>query len=218
MIEALFFSIEAYMRAGGIVMIPILLVSFLMWLLIFNRMFFLRRLYMRNITRSMAGEMVCNNQIPEDRYQGANSLLVREFLAARSGDPELDSHILDEIVVRLVSSMDSKLAAIKVLAGVAPLLGLLGTVTGMMDTFDVITVFGTGNTKAMAGGISVSLITTQTGLMVSIPGLYMSGFLAKRANNLKYRISATGMYLNRFLQEELTCSIYPQPEGPTQKI
>lgn len=202
MIKALFFSIEGYMRAGGVVMIPILMVSFFMWLLIFNRVLFLRRLYMRNIPRSMAGELVYNNQMPEDRFQGANSLLVREFISARSGDPELDAFILDETVVRLVSSLDSKLALINVLAGVAPLLGLLGTVTGMMDTFDVITVFGTGNAKAMAGGISVSLITTQTGLMVSIPGLYMSGFLAKRANNLKYRIAATGIYLKRFLQQE----------------
>ncbi len=137
--------------------------------------------------------------MPEEKYQGANSLLVREFLSARSRDPELDDFILDETVVRLGSSLDTHLAVIRILAGVAPLLGLLGTVTGMMSTFDVITIFGTGNAKAMAGGISVALITTQTGLMVSIPGLYMSGFLTKRAQNLKYRIAATGMYLKRFL-------------------
>ena len=84
-------------------------------------------------------------------------------------------------------------------ATITPLLGLLGTVLGMIRTFEVISIFGTGNARAMAGGISVALITTQTGLMVSIPGLYMSGFLTKRANNLKYRIAATGMYLKRFL-------------------
>ena len=205
MIKALFFSIEGYMRDGGVVMIPILLVSFFMWLLIINRLLFLRRLYIRNIPRSRAGELLLTNQMPEDRFQGANSMLVREFLSVRSGDPELDDFILDEVVVRLASSLDAKLAMIQVLAGVAPLLGLLGTVVGMMDTFQVITIFGTGNAKAMAGGISVSLITTQTGLMVSIPGLYMSGFLTKRASNLKYRISATGIYLKRFLQQESTC-------------
>ncbi len=180
-------------------MIPILTISFFMWLLIFNRVLFLRRLYVKNISRDQAGELVKNNQAPADRFQGANSLLVREFLLARSNNPELDDFILDETVVRLVSSLDTYLATIRILAGVAPLLGLLGTVIGMMGTFDVITIFGTGNAKAMAGGISVALITTQTGLMVSIPGLYMSGFLTKRANNLKYRIAATGMYLKRFL-------------------
>lgn len=195
----LLYSIEYYMRSGGIVMIPILTVSFFMWILIINRMLFLHRLYIRNISREMAGQLVKTNQAPDQKYQGANSLLVREFLAARSHDPILDDFILDETVVRLVSSLDTHLATIRILAAIAPLLGLLGTVTGMMDTFDVITVFGTGNARAMAGGISVALITTQTGLMVSIPGLYMSGFLTKRALNVKYRIAATGMYLKRFL-------------------
>ncbi|CCK81584.1 MotA/TolQ/ExbB proton channel family protein [Desulfobacula toluolica] len=199
MITELLFSIENYIRSGGAVMIPILTISFFMWLLIINRVMFMHRLYIKNITRDTAGQLVKTNQMPEEKYQGANSLLVREFLAARSHDPKLDDFILDETVVRLTSSLDTHLAVIRVLAGVAPLLGLLGTVTGMMDTFDVITIFGTGNAKAMAGGISVALITTQTGLMVSIPGLYMGGFLTKRAQNLKYRIAATGMYLKRFL-------------------
>lgn len=199
MFTEILYSIEYYMRSGGIVMIPILTVSFFMWILIINRLLFLHRLYIKNISRDMAGQLVKNNQAPDEKYQGANSLLVREFLADRSHDPILDDFILDETVVRLVSSLDTHLATIRILAGIAPLLGLLGTVTGMMDTFDVITVFGTGNARAMAGGISIALITTQTGLMVSIPGLYMSGFLAKRALNVKYRIAATGIYLKRFL-------------------
>lgn len=195
----LYYSLRHYLQSGGLVMFPILAVSFAMWLLIINRMLFLRRLYARNISRDTAGDLVTANQMPEDKFQGANSTIVREFLTARSGDPVLDDFILDEIVVRLTASVDRYLAVIRVLAGIAPLLGLLGTVWGMMETFDVITVFGTGNTKAMAGGISIALITTQTGLMVSIPGLYMSGFLTRRAHNLKYRIAATGMYLKRYL-------------------
>ncbi|MCG8684097.1 MAG: MotA/TolQ/ExbB proton channel family protein [Desulfobacterales bacterium] len=195
----LFYTIENYLRTGGVVMIPILVVSFFMWLLIINRLLFLRRLYIKNIPRHKAGELVRTNTMPPAKYQGANSLLVREFLTSRSRDPELDDFILDETVVRLVSSLDKHLSAIRALASVAPLLGLLGTVLGMMGTFDVITIFGTGNTRAMAGGISVALITTQTGLMISIPGLYMSGFLSKRASNLKIRIAATGIYLKQFL-------------------
>lgn len=195
----LFYLVEGYMRSGGLVMVPILLVSFVMWLLIINRLFFLRRLYIKNISRQRAGELVRAGIPPDQTYQGANSLLVRKFLAARSGDPVLDDFILDEIVVGLVSSLDAHLSTIRVLAAVAPLLGLLGTVLGMMGTFDVITIFGTGNARAMAGGISVALVTTQTGLMVSIPGLYMGGFLTRRADNLKVRIAATGITLKRFL-------------------
>ena len=192
-------AVEGHLRAGGIVMVPILSVSFVMWVLIFNRLMLLRRLFIKNIPRREAGLYVKENRMPPQKYQGANSLLVREFLSIRTGNSALDSHILDETVIRLIGEMDRYLSLITVLSSVAPLLGLLGTVIGMMTTFNVITVFGTGNAKAMAGGISVALITTQTGLLVSIPGLYMSGFLNQRAGNLKQRIAATGIYLKRFL-------------------
>jgi biopolymer transport protein ExbB len=183
----------------ALVMIPILGVSLVMWVLIFNRVWFMRTLYVKNISRTRAGELVRLNQSPENRYKGVNSLLVREFLARRTHDRDLDGFILDETVMGLCASLDRYLAAIRVLSAVAPLLGLLGTVAGMMHTFEVITVFGTGNARAMAAGISVALITTQTGLMVAIPGLYMAGWLTRRSRNLKNRIAATGMYLRRFI-------------------
>jgi biopolymer transport protein ExbB len=63
----------------------------------------------------------------------------------------------------------------------------------------VLAVFGTGNAKAMAGGISEALITTQTGLLVAIPGLYMKGFLDRRARNLQQRIAVVGFYLKRLI-------------------
>jgi len=195
----LFDNLAAYIRSGGLVMVPILAVSLVMWVMIFNRVWFMRTLYVKNISRTRAGELVRLNQRPEDRSKGANSLLVRQFLARRTHDRDLDGYILDETVMGLCASLDRYLAAIRVLSAVAPLLGLLGTVVGMMHTFEVITVFGTGNARAMAAGISVALITTQTGLMVAIPGLYMAGWLTRRSRNLKNRISATGMYLRRYI-------------------
>ncbi|MFO7930090.1 MAG: MotA/TolQ/ExbB proton channel family protein, partial [Desulfosalsimonas sp.] len=69
----------------------------------------------------------------------------------------------------------------------------------MIVTFDVIAVFGTGNARAMAGGISEALITTQTGLLVAIPGMYMKGFLERRAQKLKQRTAVIGYYLRRQL-------------------
>ncbi|WDP91037.1 MAG: MotA/TolQ/ExbB proton channel family protein [Desulfobacter sp.] len=200
--QVFFYHMADYVRSGGIVMFPILGVSLVMWVLIFNRVMFLRRLHVRNIPRDEAGKMVRDNLWPDKGLKGANAALVRAFLARRSRvhDPELDNNILDEAVMALNASLDRHLAAISVLSAVAPLMGLLGTVVGMMQTFDVITIFGTGNARAMASGISVALVTTQTGLMISIPGLYMSGWLNRRAANLKQRIAATGMYLKRYLQ------------------
>ena len=66
-------------------------------------------------------------------------------------------------------------------AAIAPLLGLLGTVTGMINTFKVITVHGTGDPRLMAGGISEALITTQLGLAVAIPIMMMAAFLGRKA-------------------------------------
>ncbi len=194
-----FYHMANYIRAGGIIMVPILLVSFAMWVLIFNRVIFMHRLYIKNISRKEAGELVRTGRLPHEKSRGINSLLVREFYKQRSYDRVLDDFLLDEAVLNITGSMDKYLAVISVLSGIAPLLGLLGTVIGMMDTFDVITVFGTGNARAMAGGISIALITTQTGLMVSIPGLYMSGWLRRRAQNLKSRAAATGIYLKRYI-------------------
>ena len=140
------------------------------------------------------------SQFPDpEQYRGAVALLVNGFLRSRCGLPKVDRYILDETVLVLVSSLNRYLALIAVLAALAPLMGLLGTVTGMIATFDIISIFGTGNAKAMAGGISEALITTQTGLLVAIPGLYMSGFLSRRAENLKQRISSVGVYLRRHI-------------------
>jgi biopolymer transport protein ExbB len=127
-------------------------------------------------------------------------MLVTEFQARRTGSVNIDRNILDETVMSVVSKLDDNLTIIGVLAKASPLLGLLGTVTGMIATFDIISVFGAGNARAMAGGISEALITTQTGLIVAIPGLYAHNFLTRRAENLKRRVASVGMYLSRNLK------------------
>jgi biopolymer transport protein ExbB len=194
------YAILDYISIGGRVMIPIIVLSLIMWMLIIHRFFFLRRMYFKNMSRRHAGFLIENNQLPDERqYRGITALFVAEFIRNRSGKAQIDKYILDETVMALSSRLDHQLAIIGVLAGVAPLLGLLGTVTGMISTFDIISWFGTGNARAMAGGISEALITTQTGLFVAIPGLYMLNFLNRRALALKHRISSLGIYLKRHL-------------------
>lgn len=196
-------AMEAWIRTGSFVMIPLLLVSIVMWTLIINRLFFFRRLYRKNMSREQAGRFIENNELPpEDKYRGAIAFVVTSFLKKRTGQPEVDTYILDEATMETITILNKYLSFIGVLAGAAPLLGLLGTVTGMIATFDIISVFGTGNARAMAGGISEALITTQTGLVIAIPGLYMHGFLEKRADKLKTRISSTGIYLQRYIKQE----------------
>ncbi len=73
------------------------------------------------------------------------------------------------------------LLPISTLTGALPLLGLLGTVSGMIDTFDVMTVFGNSNVRGMAGGISQALFTTMAGLLTALSGFYFSANLESRA-------------------------------------
>jgi biopolymer transport protein ExbB len=190
--------LETYLKTGGPLMVPLAAISFCMWLLIVNRVLFFRRLHRKNMDARMAWEHIQGDQMPDPRrYRGAISLLVARFMERRSRQPRLDRLILDETVLTLNGALNDYLALIGVLAAIAPLIGLLGTVTGMIATFDVLAIFGTGNAKGMAGGISEALITTQTGLLVAIPGLYMKGFLERRARNLQQRIARVGYYLRR---------------------
>ncbi|EAT13412.1 hypothetical protein HF888_07945 [Bermanella marisrubri] len=91
---------------------------------------------------------------------------------------------LDEAVLKELPELERGLSLIKLLAAVAPLLGLLGTVTGMIATFQSITLFGTGDPKLMAGGISQALITTVLGLVAAIPLLFMHNFLNTRSKEV----------------------------------
>ena len=91
---------------------------------------------------------------------------------------------LDEAVLKELPSLEKGLSLIKLLAAVAPLLGLLGTVTGMITTFQSITLFGTGDPKLMAGGISQALITTVLGLVAAIPLLFMHNIVSSRSREL----------------------------------
>jgi len=167
----------AYLRQGGWVMLPLVAVSLAMWTLILERWHTLRAL----------------------GRGGLHARLETSFQAARSGRAPLDREILAQCAGRLDRELESRHAVIAVLAAVAPLLGLLGTVIGMVETFQVIAWFGTGNARALAGGVSVALVTTQTGLLVAIPGLVLSGRLRDRADQLRNLLAETAAALDRSL-------------------
>lgn len=109
-------------------------------------------------------------------------------LSVYSKDPNVDTETLelrlDEAVLREIPPLEKGLSALKILAAVGPLLGLLGTVTGMIITFQQIQLFGTGDPKLMAGGISQALTTTVQGLIMAIPMVLLHAFLASRSKAL----------------------------------
>jgi biopolymer transport protein ExbB len=91
---------------------------------------------------------------------------------------------LGEAILRETPKFNSMLPLLKIISVVAPLLGLLGTVTGMIVTFQAITLYGAGDPKLMAGGISTALVTTVLGLVVAIPTVFMHTLVASRARRL----------------------------------
>ena len=193
----------AYLGQGGTVMVPLILCSFVMWMLILDRVFFFFRLEQKDIAlhalvRILDTDPAAKCLVPENA-RGPRAHMVRYLLARRTNNPFLDKRLVDQCVMTMAPSFDRYLAAIAVLAAVAPLFGLLGTVTGMITTFDVITLFGTGNAKAMAGGISEALVTTQSGLVVSIPGFFMSALLFRRSAAARNRLEEAAMILKRRL-------------------
>ncbi len=196
--ESMLGEILAYLSQGGQIMIPLILCSIFMWTLIIERLLFFSRLEKNDIKYHDMVSFLEQNTYPGG-CEGVRSHLLVHLMSHRTRNHKLDQRIIDHCVLAMIPWLDRYLLVIAMLAAIAPLFGLLGTVTGMITTFDVITLFGTGNAKAMAGGISEALVTTQSGLLVSIPGLFMSALLYRKSQQAKTRMRETAMMLKRSL-------------------
>lgn len=111
---------------------------------------------------------------------------------------------LGEAILRETPKFNAMLPLLKIISVVAPLLGLLGTVTGMIVTFQAITLYGAGDPKLMAGGISTALVTTVLGLVVAIPTVFLHALVSSRARRL-----------TQILQEESAGMLAERAEGKT---
>ena len=120
----------------------------------------------------------------------------------RNADVETLELKLDEAIVKELPRLESGLATLKLLAAIAPLMGLLGTVIGMIQTFQTIQLFGTGDPKLMAGGISLALVTTVMGLVTAIPLLLLHSI----ANGLSKSVTQT-------LEEQAAGLVAARAEG-----
>ena len=127
-----------------------------------------------------------NRQLKSDIASSDNPL--GRVMQVKDDNPNLDTETLElklsESILRELPKLSSMLTLIKIISVVAPLIGLLGTVTGMINTFQAITLFGTGDPKLMAGGISQALVTTVLGLVVAIPMVFLFAYLNSRSKNI----------------------------------
>lgn len=125
-------------------------------------------------------------QIAQPDLIGDNPLgrILDEYQSHKERDLETLELKMGEAVMREMPKINRRLAFLKIIAAVAPLLGLLGTVTGMIITFQAIVLYGAGDPKMMAGGISQALVTTVMGLTVAIPTLLLHNLVQTRARSI----------------------------------
>ncbi len=198
-------------RAGGPVVWPIFLIALAALVIVISRMVFLRR--MHGNTDRIMGRV---NELAEARdWEGCERIVrehagrnlpvvhvIRAGLEARDEDRGTLETILQEAILHELPRIQKGVAILAVLGAVAPLLGLLGTVTGMIDTFRVITLFGTSDPKLMSGGISEALITTELGLAVAIPIMLLHAYISRRADHLIGDMEEKAVQLTNIIQKQ----------------
>ncbi len=126
---------------------------------------------------------------------GSSKRVMQATLNNLHRDREHVEDTISEAILHEHSSLDRFHSLIMVIAAIAPLLGLLGTVTGMIETFEVITEFGTGDPKLLSGGISIALVTTELGLIVAIPVLVIGTLLASWGTKIKDDLERSALHL-----------------------
>ena len=125
----------------------------------------------------------------------ASVILEMENIVKDVTNYESKENTLDEFIINYTGKLEWGANWVKFFAAVAPLLGLLGTVIGMIETFQAITLFGTGDPKQMAGGISQALVTTMLGLIVAAPLLGLYTYISQKVSNLSQVLEEKASYL-----------------------
>ena len=189
-------SVLAHIKKGGFWIYPILIIALIATLAALFK--WLQLLGIRAIRPSVLRKVI--NEVSEGDLDEAKSLIgrrshpaykaLRRAIETESKSPEDIEEALYEEYLRAQPKLERGLSWIAIAAATAPLLGLLGTVTGMIHTFKLINVFGTGDAKSLSSGISEALVTTEFGLVVAIPALIMHALLSRKISGI---LAATEM-------------------------
>jgi biopolymer transport protein ExbB len=184
-------TVAATMESGGVIAYIIVGLGITGLLLILARVLFLLRAGSRvkRITRIVYNKIESGEGSKAydaiKHFKGSTARVIKATLRNITSDREHIEDIITENILNENRALDRFANLILVIAAVSPLLGLLGTVTGMINTFDIITVYGTGDPKLLSGGISEALVTTMLGLMVAIPLLLLGNLFNGWAENIK---------------------------------
>jgi biopolymer transport protein ExbB len=186
-------------RQGGWIMWPIITVSLVVWWLGLWKLYSLWLL-----SRSRKRFLVYWNNYQTDKRKpeitdATSFSILYNYLHTGTLSGTSFKTRFKEFLLVTTTNLNSGISTIAVWITVAPLLGLLGTVVGMIETFKVITIFGAGNPALTAEGISIALLTTEAGLTAAFPGMLLHTFILNRKNRLQQRIHTDGETLLRQL-------------------
>ncbi len=196
-------------QAGGWLMLPIIACSVVAAAIILERLWTLHpsRVLPKDLTTEV-WQWVKSDQLDRQHVQSLHqSSPLGQILAAGLSSRELGREIAKENVEdtgrHVVHELESYLNPLGTIAAISPLLGLLGTVIGMVKVFAAITVYGVGNPGVLAGGISEALITTAAGLTVAIPSLIGYRYLRGRVDGLVVQMEKEAMkFLEALVQHQ----------------
>ena len=151
-------SIRSFLDLGGDVLYAIMLVLFLMWTFILERLWYFYRVH------------------PDEKRAIVSAWEVRQDTQSWYA-----KRIREEMISTTSIALNNNIGLIKALIAICPLLGLMGTVTGMVSVFDVMTYAGSGNARAMAAGVSMATVPTMAGMVAALSGVYFGTWLEHKA-------------------------------------
>jgi len=198
-------------KAGGWLMVPIVACSVVAVAIFFERLWTLqRKRVVPGTLTSEIWELVKHNQLDSRqiaRIQQSSPLgqVLAAGLAHRHSPREVMKESIEDTGRHVVIELERYLGPLGTIAAISPLLGLLGTVSGMIRAFTAITAQGVGNPTVLAGGIAEALVTTAAGLTVAIPSLIAYRFLRGRVEGLVVLIEKEAMaFIEAVLQHQRT--------------
>jgi biopolymer transport protein ExbB len=196
-------QIAEFLAKGGFIIYPLLLCSILGLAIVIERALVLRR---KKVIIPEIVNVLNNIKNPEDvglalsiceKYNGSFTNIIRVGLENRDLPKDEIKEALDDQGRQEVHYLERGLVILETIAGIAPLLGLLGTVIGILKVFNVISVMGMGQASAMSGGISEALLTTIVGLSIGIPAVVVYNYFTNKAEGLVLEIEKHSSVLLR---------------------
>jgi biopolymer transport protein ExbB len=204
-------SIVEEFKQGGNIMWPILVVGLVVVVFTTYKLIYLKRVH--GDTDTIMGTV--NDLAAKSDWPGIEAIMqkhqnhnwpvvnvIRNGIQARHEDRETLESVLQESILRELPRLERGVSVMAVLGAIAPLLGLLGTVTGMITTFQVITLYGTGDPKLMSSGISEALVATKWGLCVAVPTMLIHTLLSRRVHGVVSDMEEKAVTLSNTIQKE----------------